>query len=303
MHIVISTTSFGESDAASLNLLKAQGYSVGMNPYKRKMKPQEIIEFAKDASGIIAGTEPLTADVLAKLSLLKVISRCGVGLDNVDCVAAKNKGIFVFNTPDAPTQAVAELTLGLMLGLARKIPFVDRTIRGGGWEKPMGNLIAGKKIGIIGFGRIGRKVADLLKAFGCEIAYFDPLLSTPVSGFECLEKDELLKWADIITIHVSSLERILDERSLGLMKKGSSLLNLSRGEVIDETALLAALCDGRIAGAALDVFQNEPYKGPLANQDNVILTSHIGSYAVESRIMMERQAAENLIAGLSGKYG
>lgn len=302
MHVVISTTSFGEYDGTPLSLLKTQGYSVGVNPYKRKMKPQELIEFAKDASGIIAGTESLTADVLAKLPALKIISRCGAGLDNVDCVAAKNSGILVFNTPDAPTQAVAELTLGLMLGLARKIPFADRMIRGGGWEKPMGNLVAGKKIGIIGFGRIGRKVAELLKALGCEIAYFDPFLNTAVSGYQRLGKDALLKWADIITIHVSSTDRILDERSLGLMKKGSSLLNLSRGEVIDETALQTALRDGRIAGAALDVFQNEPYAGPLVNLDNVILTPHIGSYAVESRIMMERQAAENLITGLSRNH-
>lgn len=296
--IAVSTTSFGEYESAPLELFKKQGYELVINPYKRKAGPEELIELAKDAVGLIAGTEPIARDILLKLPSLRVISRCGAGLDNIDVEAAGGLGIKVFSTPDAPTTAVAELTIGLILNLLRKVNQADSAIRSGRWEKLMGNLICGKKIGIIGLGRIGRKVAELLSPFGCEIKYTDPFLSNGLPGLKRLPLLKLLSWADIISIHVSKGETLIGKKEIALMKRGAWLLNLSRGGVVDEDALYLSLKKGRLSGAALDVFGDEPYNGPLKELDNVVLTPHIGSYAVEARVKMEMEAVNNLLKGL-----
>jgi len=296
--IAISTTSFGEYDKVPLKLLECKGYKVLLNPYGRKIKPEELVEFAKDAVGLIAGTESIEESTISKLPKLKVISRCGAGLENVDLEAARRFKIKVVNTPDAPTLAVAELTVGLILNLLRKINKMDAAIRCGKWQKLMGNILINKKVGIIGFGKIGKKVAGLLKSFGCQIAYADPNIKTTVGKFNRMSKEELLGWADIITIHASSKDRILGEKELKLFKRGAWIVNVSRGETIDESALFKALKDNHIAGAAIDVFVEEPYCGRLKELDNVILTPHIGSYAKETRINMELEAVKNLIQGL-----
>jgi D-3-phosphoglycerate dehydrogenase / 2-oxoglutarate reductase len=293
--ILISTTSFAEYDRSPLELLKKGGYRIVVNPYGRKIKPEELISLAKDAVGLIAGTESINERVILKLPKLKVISRCGAGLGNVDMEAAKRFNIKVVNTPDAPTVAVAELTVALILNLLRKINIMDLAIRSGEWHKLTGNLLSNKKIGIIGFGRIGKKVAELLKPFGCQIAYVDPNIKTIVRGFKNLPKRELLRWADIITIHASSTDRILGEKEFKILKKGAWLINVSRGETVSEAALFKALKLNKIAGAAIDVFEKEPYRGMLKKLDNVILTPHIGSYAKEARIGMELEAVKNLI--------
>lgn len=296
MKILISTTTYGEYDPSPINALKDKGLEILTNPYGRKLKPDEVITLAKDCIGIIAGTEPLGKDILEKLSSLKVISRCGTGIDNVDLNTAHRLGIKVYNTPDAPTQAVSELTLALMLNLLRRVSLMDRQVHEGQWGKNMGNLLSGKKVGIIGFGRIGRRVSGLLKPFECEIAYSDPFVDSKEARQMSLE--DLLGWADIITLHVSSKETILGKAELSLIKKGAWLINVSRGGVVDEDVLYESLKDGRLQGAALDVFNEEPYKGSLRGLENVILTPHIGSYAVESRIRMEMEAANNLLEGL-----
>lgn len=298
--IAITTTSFGKYDEKPLGLLKAKGYDVILNPYGRTLKKNEIIELCKNAAGIIAGTERLDAHILKNLTMpapLKVISRCGAGVDNVDIVTAKRLGIKVFNTPDAPTSAVAELTVGLILNLLRKINKADSAIRNGGWEKPMGSLLSGKKVGIIGFGRIGKKVAELLAPFGCMIRYYD-IMNDNDSGRQFLPLHKLLEECDIISLHVSSKEQIISEHEILLMKKGAWLINVSRGGVVDEAALYAALKERHLSGAALDVFEQEPYTGKLKELDNAILTSHIGSYARETRVKMEMEAVENLLQGL-----
>ncbi len=310
--VFISTTTYGKYDITPIKVLKDRGFEVEINPHGRKLTRNELLELAKDAVGIIAGTETLDAETLEKLPDLKVISRCGTGLENVDLNAANRLGIKVFNTPDAPTLAVAELTVGLILNLLRKVNRMDLAIRNGKWEKLMGNLLSGKIVGIIGFGRIGRKVAELLKSFGCEIKYYD--IRTEDKGLrteskekrtedigvrtEYLDVNELLKSSDIVTIHVSSREQIIGEKEIMLMKKGAWLVNVSRGGVVDEDALYKALKESHLSGAALDVFEQEPYTGPLRELDNVILTPHIGSYAKEVRVKMEMQAVENLIKGL-----
>ena len=246
--------------------------------------------------------QSLDKGVLGKLPLLKVISRCGVGMDNVDLEVAAKLNIKVFNTPFGPTMAVAELTVGLILDLLRKTTLMDREIRAGIWKKHMGNLLCGKRVGIIGFGRIGQKTGELLRAFGCEIGYYDNVRIEGLKGSRAkrMEMDELLRKSDIITIHVSGKydKPLLGTKELEMMKKGTWLVNVARGGVVDEQALLYALKNGRLAGVAMDVFEKEPYNGPFKELDNVILTPHIGSYAKEARVEMEMQAAKNLIEGL-----
>jgi D-3-phosphoglycerate dehydrogenase len=303
--IAISTTTFGEYDQSPLELFKQRGYEIALNFYGRKLKGKELQELAVDAVGLIAGTEKITREVLSSLHGLKVISRCGVGIDSIDLKEAKRLGIKVFNTPDVPTLPVAELTVGLILNLLRKISRMDRDIRSDKWEKLVGNLLCGKTVGIIGFGRIGKKVAQLLKAFDCTIRYYDiqtkgnrQIGGENEENAEFMELDYLLVESDIVTIHTSSKEQIIGKQEVKCMKKGSWLINVSRGGVVDEEALYHALKEGHLAGAALDVFEQEPYKGNLKELDNVILTPHVGSYAKEARIKMEIEAAENLLKGL-----
>jgi len=296
--IAITTTTFGRHHKRPLELLKENGFEVLLNPHARKMSKEELVELSKDAVGIIAGTETLDAEVMEKLKSLKVISRCGSGLDNIDQEAALKKGIKIFNTPDAPALAVAELTVGLILNLLRKITRMHMAIIDNKWDKLTGNLLSGKNVGIIGFGRVGQKVAMLLRAFGCNIAYADLHVEGPKPQADRLTLEELLAWADIVSLHVSGKDRVIGEKELSLMKAGALLVNTSRGNVIDEDALYRALKNGRLCGVALDVFAQEPYHGPLRELDNALLTPHIGAYAQETRVEIEKIAVENLLRGM-----
>ena len=303
--VFISTSTFAEFDRAPLELLEEKGYSFELNPYKRKMGFEEIVKRVKGAVGLVAGTETLDADVLANLADLKVISRCGSGMDNVDIGATGKRGIKVCNTPDGPTLAVAELTVGLILNLLRKINKMDRLVRLRKWEKNMGNLLFGKKVGIIGFGRIGQKVARLISAFGAEIIYYDVNDKDGIDPeYKKKSLSELLEESDIVTLHLSFSGKsgaIIGKEELKSMKKGSVLINASRGGAVDEGALYEALKKGHLSGAALDVFRDEPYSGPLSELDNIILTPHIGSYAKEARVKMEVDAVKNLLVALGEK--
>jgi D-3-phosphoglycerate dehydrogenase len=299
--VFISTSSFAEYDTLPLKLLSDAGMNARVNPYKRQLTQDECLSLYKDIDGLIAGTEALTAAVLKSARKLKVISRCGVGMDNVDLEAARRQGIQVFNTPNGPTAAVAELTLGLILALLRHIPRADRDIRAGKWQKRMGNLLQGKKVGIIGFGRIGQKVAELVQALGTQVVYSDPAVNK--AGYTRLPLDKLLSQSDIVSLHLSGGGKgapLLSYAELRSMKQGSWLINCARGGIVDEEALSQVLQEDWLSGAAVDVFTQEPYTGPLAKLDNVILTPHIGSYAVEARVEMEVQAVKNLIKGLKG---
>ncbi|MGB9499236.1 MAG: phosphoglycerate dehydrogenase [Dissulfuribacterales bacterium] len=303
MKIAITTTSFGKFDNQPLQCLNDEGYEVVLNPYGRKLSGHEAVELAKNAAGIIAGTESLDRSVLKNLPCLKIISRCGAGVDNIDLETASELNIKVLNTPFGPTLAVAELTVGLILDLLRKSTWMDREMRAGVWKKRMGNLLFGKKVGIIGLGRIGKMTAQLLMPFGCELGYYDS--ADDIQGLDNLTMkrltlNDLLHSSDIISVHVSGKyeKPLLGDQEFKTMKEGSWIVNVSRGGAIDEDLLYNAIKDGRLAGAAMDVFEKEPYNGPLKNLENIILTPHIGSYAKEARTEMERQAAINLIEGL-----
>jgi len=301
LKVFISTTSFAEYDKKPLELLRSAGFEVILNPYKRKLKPEEIVALASDCDGIIAGVEQITEEVLRSLPKLKAISRCGVGLDNVDLEAAEKRGILISNTPNAPSQAVAELTIALILNLLRKVSLSDRRVRNGQWKKEMGQLISGKTVGIIGLGRIGKRVTELLKSFEVKILASEPNPDKKwvrKNKINLVSMDELLKESDIVTLHIPYTEQnrnLINSERLKIMKRGAILINTSRGGLIDEMALYQALKSGHLGGAALDVTEVEPYQGPLTELDNVIITPHIGSYAVEARIQMETEAAMNLI--------
>lgn len=302
MKILISSSSFGKVDGSAIETLKKAGFTVVLNPYNRKPTEDELIELVgKDVVGLIAGTEKITERIMQNAKSLKVISRYGVGLDNIDLEAAKRNGIIVCTTPDAPTQAVAELTLALILNLYRRIGEVDRNLRSGKWTPLMGRLLSGKTLGIMGLGRIGKALVKLVQPFELKITAHEPYPDNDfVSSYrvELTSLEKVLSESDIISIHVPLTDEtyhLIGKKELALMKMGAIIVNTARGSLIDEEALIEALEKEIIGGAALDVFEGEPYYGRLKNFDNVILTPHIGTYAKETRIQMEREAVENLL--------
>ncbi len=304
--ILITTSSFQTEAYTEFKQLRELGYEIHANPYRRKLTEQEVQSLLRDdVVAMIAGVEPLTRDVFSKASKLKVVSRCGMGLDSVDLAAAEEYGVLVYNTPDAPVQAVAELTLGMMLSLLRHIARADRGIRAGHWRAHMGGLLTARIVGLVGYGRIGRQVAELLRGFQARILACDkspPAVSPP--GVTFCDLESLLAVSDIVSLHVPyepTTRHLIDARRLGMMKAGAMLINTSRGGLIDESALYEALRDGHLAGAALDTFDNEPYRGPLIGIEQVVLTAHMGSYAEESRARMEKEAVANLLVGLVAK--
>ncbi len=299
--ILITTSSFDLNNFYQLNDVTSAGIEIVLNPFKRRLTEQEVSELlSDDVIGIIAGLEPLTAGVLKNARQLKVIARCGTGLDSVDLNAARDQGISVFNTPDAPTTAVAELTVAHILGLLRHITESDRNIRSGKWNGLMGSLLKNKTVGIIGFGRIGQVVAKLVSAFEATVIAFDTQkISHP--HIAQLPLYELCAQSDIISLHVpysQDTHHLINGDALGRMKPTALLVNVSRGGLIDETALLTALQNGHIAGAALDCFEDEPYSGPLLKFDHVHVTAHMGSYARETRDQMEIDASAALVRSL-----
>ena len=303
--IFIATSTFGVHSNEPINRLEYGGDAIVLNPLSRKLTSNELIKYAHDATGIIAGTEPYTNEVLQQLPHLKVISRLGVGMDNIDLETAKGMDIKVYKTQTTPALAVSELVLGLMLDLVRKISHQNNTLKSGTWKKEMGNLLHGKTLGIIGLGAIGKTLVKLVKGFNFNIMAFDLFQNEQFAKNHCVnycDLDTLLSESDIISIHLNLTDetnQLINAAQISKMKPDSILINASRGEIIDEESLYIALKEKRIMGAGLDVFNNEPYFGPLSKLDNVILTPHIGSYAKELRVQMEIEAVENLIRGLN----
>ena len=299
--VLITTSSFSLGNFAQAKSLHDAGISLEMNPHGRRLSEDEIAELvATDVIAILAGLEPLTDRVLSNAKSLRVIARCGTGLDSVDLQAASRLGIDVFNTPDAPTQAVAELTIAHMLNSLRHISTTDSNMRSGKWTPTMGSLLATKTVGLIGVGRIGSAVAKLAQAFGARVIGFDPVVSSH-NSVELLSLDEVLNQADIVSLHVpinDQTHHIVNASAISRMKPGSIVVNVSRGGLIDESALHDALKSQHLSGAALDCFEDEPYSGPLLQLPGVRVTAHMGSYARETRDLMEVEASTNLVNGL-----
>ena len=295
-------------DEAGRRALERAGVEVD---YRPDISPEELKAVIGQYDALIVrGRTKLWRDVLeAGARRLRAICRAGVGLDNIDLGAAEELGIKVFNTPEAPTEAVAELTVALMLSLARAIPRADKAMKEGRWIKRelMGWELAGKTLGIIGFGRIGQRVAEICSAFRMHILAYrrtrPPGLEEVLrrTGARMAPLEELIRSSDIITIHVPltpQTRHMIGEREIAMMRDGVIIINTSRGGVIDEEALLKALKNGKIAAAALDVFEEEPPKGvslELARLPNVIATPHIGGQTREAQKKASEMAAEKLI--------
>lgn len=268
-------------------------------------------ELASFDAVIVRGKTKLTAEIIATSSpRLRVIGRAGVGVDNIDLEAASQNKIVVVNTPFAPTIAVAEHALGLILGLARRIPQADEAMRSGKWPKSefIGSELAGKTLGIIGMGKIGAALATRASAMGMEILGFDAYLENheiKEQGANPVTFADILKESDYISVHTPLTEEtrgMLGANELSLMKAGTYIISTARGAILDEAALLEYLNSGHIAGAALDVFENEPPGlTPLVQHQNVISTPHIGAQTREAQARTSKDIATEVLAALNNQ--
>lgn len=295
--ILIGPSSYGDASSAVIDRLETAGYEVRPNPFKRRLTREELLELLPGVDGLIAGLEPLDRPVLEK-SDLKALARVGSGMTNVDQESAKELGILVSSTPDGPTLAVAELTVGCLMALLRQSPAMDRAMRAGKWDKRMGRQLRDLTVAIIGFGRIGQRTASLLTALGAKVIAADPALSGTVAGVDIVPFAEAIERAEAIALHAGGETCLLDKAAFDAMGDGVYILNAARGELIDYDALIAALDTGKIAGIWADAHPQEPYTGALLAYDQALLTPHIGSYSLEGRIKMEMDAADNLLADL-----
>jgi len=267
-----------------------------------------MLDLVGDVQVIVAGTEPITRRVLDRGRDLKLISRVGIGLDNVNLCEARRRGIAVSYTPDAPSSAVAELTLGLLLGLLRSTHISNLQMRANSWTRFFGQSVEDIAVGIIGAGRIGSRVIELLNGIGVtDIAVCDP--ERQHRGLEIAygrwtTHEDIYQTCDAISLHVpmNPLNRgMVGYRELSMMKRNALLINTARGGIVDEHALVESLDAGMLGGVALDVFEREPYQGPLIGYDRVMLTAHLGSMTQRSRNRMEIEACQDVVRFLSGE--
>lgn len=299
--ILTTTSSFGKVDPRPLQLLKEAGFEVTLNPYGRTLTIEESISILEGYDGLIAGTEKLNEIVLASAKHLKYLCRLGAGMDNVDFEAAAKHGIKVENTPSAHVDGVAELTLGGILSSLRGMATAHANLTQGNWQKPMGTLLRGKTVGIIGLGQVGKRLVALLKPFEVKILAYDPYQDAEfakANDISFVDLTTIAAQSDIITLHMPFTKEaryLIDQSFLSKCKKSVLIVNASRGGLINEVDLLEFLSSNPSASAYLDTFEQEPYSGPLCALSNCMLTPHIGSYAAEVRINMEMEAAQNVI--------
>lgn len=292
--------------------MREAGFQVDV---ETELTPEELIARVGDYDALVvrSGTK-VTRKVLEEGKRLKAVARAGVGLDNIDLEAARERGVTVFNTPEAPSNAVAELVLGLVLAVARGIPHGDAGLKAGRWEKKklMGFELSGKTLGVIGFGRIGYALARKAVCLGMRVLAYDVVLDKLMdhvreAGAEASDMDTLLRESHIVSIHVPLLPQtrhLIGREEIAKMRRGAILVNASRGGVVDEEALMEALDSGHLAGAALDVFESEPHPNPrLVGRSNVVCTPHIGSQTVEAQrangVLVARKLVELLGGGES----
>ncbi len=294
MRVAVGASSFAADSGKALQLLLDQGIEVVKNPYGRKMDLQETIRHLQGADALLAGLEPLNEEVFANTPQLKAIARIGIGMDNVDLEAAARHGIKVSNTPEGPTDAVAEMVLAALLAIGHRIVPADRDMHAGIWKKRMGFSIRGLKILVIGYGHIGRRVAHMLEKIHAQLLIYDKY--NPQESTCSLE--EGLRHADVVTLHAAGREEILTRELLQNAKPGMVLLNSARGGLVNEDALYEGLNDGKIQAYWGDVFWEEPYRGKITACEHAVLTPHISTYTTACRESMETQAVRNLLKDL-----
>jgi D-3-phosphoglycerate dehydrogenase len=287
-----------------IRLLEEAGFQVDQ---RFSVTPSKILMIVKNYDAIVVRSRTkVTQDVLKSSNRLKVVARAGVGLDNIDIESAKKRGVEILNSPEAPSNAVAELVIGFMFSLARNIPRADATMKRGEWIKRelMGFELKGKTFGIIGFGRIGYELAKKAKIMGMKVLTYDIIIEKLMkfveeAGAIPVSLKDLLQESDFISIHVPLLPQtrhLIGEEQIAMMKDGAYLINAARGGIVDESALKKALKEGKLAGAALDVFENEPPDdASLLGLENLIASPHIGAATVEAQIANSTIISEKLI--------
>jgi D-3-phosphoglycerate dehydrogenase len=306
--VLIGSRSFGKASADHVARLEAAGCEVIPNGVGRAYRAAELVEALRDVDAIITGTDELTAEVLAAANRLRTIAKHGVGLDTIDLGTARSRGIIVTATPGAIQDSVADLTLGLLLALARHIVPAQLSLRDGKWQSFLGLELRGKTLGLVGLGRIGKEVCHRAQAFGMRVVAFDPF---PDAAFgttrdvSFLPFADVLAVADVVSLHAgltTGTTPLIGAAELALMKPSALLINTARGHLVDESALADALRLGRLAGAGLDVFAIEPPgASPLVALDNVVLTPHIGGQTTEGLLRMGEMTVENCLRALRGE--
>ena len=308
--ILVTTVPFADKNRLPLELLEKANIDYLINPLNKKLTEDELAEMVSDFDVIIAGTEPITKKVMDAATNLKMISRVGIGLDSVDLLEAEKRGIVVSYTPDAPAPAVAELTVGLMLTLLRSVQLSNMEMHNGKWHRFFGRRLSEVTVGIIGVGRIGTGVIEHLKGFGS----MNILLNDTGSysqDWHNIEKEYNVEWedkeviyqqADIITIHTpltAQTKNMIKKEQLLSMKEDAIIINTARGGIVNEDDLYEVMQAGHLSGAAIDVFDFEPYTGKLREIDRCILTAHMGSMSIDCRTRMEVEATEEAVRFLT----
>jgi D-3-phosphoglycerate dehydrogenase len=306
--VLVTATSYGKNDPQLIGDLEAQVGQVIYNPTGKPLASTQLQTLLPGMHGYIAGLDEIDRDAINAADQLEVICRYGVGVDNVDLQAASEKGIVVTNTPGANSVSVAELALAMMLALGRHIPEAIDATRRGEWPRLSGVSLEGKTIGILGLGSIGKHLARRLGGFDCQLLAFDPY---PDEGFAhrhrvtLLPMEAVLRQSDFISLNLPLLPEtrgLVDDDFLNQVKPGAYLVNTARGEIVDEAALLRALQSGKLRGAALDAFSQEPpdRSNPLLSLPQVLVTPHMGAHADSATNAMGRMALEDCLAVLRG---
>jgi D-3-phosphoglycerate dehydrogenase len=307
--ILCTPVSFGSKDPSLRTTLEAKVSHVIYNPNRRPLEASELIPLIGEVDGFIAGIDHIDSSVIASAGRLRVISCYGVGYDRVDVAEATRRGIVVTNTAGSNAASVAGLAMALLLSLARRIPYANACVHQGKWPYVDGVGLAGKTVGIVGFGAIGRQMARRLSGFDCRIIAYDPYLSPDMAATGAIipaSFDQLLAESDFISLHApvtDGTKGMFNRDAFGKMKQGAILVNTARGELVDEDALVDALQSGRLKGAGLDVLQKEPVQAgsPLLDFPQVIITPHSGSSTDDAINRMGWAALNNCLAVLRGE--
>jgi D-3-phosphoglycerate dehydrogenase len=303
--VLIATRSFGSTSQKPWQILAEAGCETVRADMSQKMTEERLIELLDGADAAIVGMVPMTARVLENAPGLKVVSTHGTGVDHIDLDAAAKLGMIVANCPETNNQAVADLTIGLMICVSRQIPILDQDVRDGKWEHYRGSELWKKTLGLAGLGSIGRAVAKRALGFDMQVLAYDPYVDEQQAqaiGVNMTSFEEVIASADFLSLHAALTEEtrhMIGKRELERMKPSAFLINTARGGLVDEEALYQALTEGQIAGAALDVFVHEPPWGsPLLQLDNVVVTPHIGAHTKEAIKRMGIMAAQNVVQTL-----
>jgi len=310
LKVLVSSRSFGQVSTIGTKTLEDAGFEVRrVGPEDRPLNAAKLAAVIQreQPDALIAGAEPIPREVMGASTHLRVVQKHGVGVDNIDLGAASELGIAVANAPGTNTEAVADLAIGLMLALQRSIVDAAVSTRGGGWDRFIGHELGEGTVGVVGTGRIGKAVIRRLEGFGSRILAYDvyrdaDLGAKPRVTYVSLK--DLLRDSDIVTLHTPLLDEtrnMISRNELSWMKSSAFLINIARGELVDEAALADALASGGIAGAGVDVFATEPpQESPLLKLKNVIATPHIGAYTVEAMDCMARRCADTVVAIFAG---